>query len=41
MDNFLDEGWFYVKNDLEKREDVKDIIQRPVKPHFSIKGQLL
>jgi hypothetical protein len=21
--------WFYVKNDLVEREDVKDIIQRP------------
>jgi hypothetical protein len=29
--------WFYLKNGLEKREDIKDIIQRPVKPHFGIK----
>lgn len=29
--------WFYVKNDLEKTEDNRDIIQRPIKPHFSIK----
>jgi hypothetical protein len=21
--------WFYVKNDLSEREDVKDVIQRP------------
>jgi hypothetical protein len=23
--------WFYVKNDLVEREDVKDIIQRPIR----------
>jgi hypothetical protein len=22
--------WFYVKNDLKAREDVKDIIMRPI-----------
>jgi hypothetical protein len=33
----LDEKWCYVKNDLEKREDIKRIIQRPVKPKFYIK----
>jgi hypothetical protein len=28
--------WFYVKNDLVEREDVKDIIQRPIQSRFSI-----
>jgi hypothetical protein len=28
--------WFYVKNNLDKREDIKDIIQRPMKPNFGI-----
>jgi hypothetical protein len=26
--------WFYVKNDLSEREDVKGIIQRPIHSHF-------
>jgi hypothetical protein len=29
--------WFYVKNDLVEREDVKDIIQRPIQSHFGIR----
>lgn len=29
--------WFYVKNDLEKREDIRKIIQRPVVSFFGIK----
>jgi hypothetical protein len=29
--------WFYVKNDLSQREDVKGIIQRPIWSHFSIR----
>jgi hypothetical protein len=29
--------WFYVKNDLVEREDVKDIIQRPIQSHISIR----
>ena len=29
--------WFYVKNDLVEREDVKDIIQRPIQSRFSIR----
>jgi hypothetical protein len=28
--------WFYVKNDLVEREDVKDIIQRPIRSHFGV-----
>jgi hypothetical protein len=28
--------WFYVKNDLSKREDVRGIIQRPIWSHFGI-----
>jgi hypothetical protein len=28
--------WFYVKNDLVEREDVKDIIQHPIRSRFSI-----
>jgi hypothetical protein len=30
--------WFYVKNDLVEREDVKDIIQRPIQSLFSIRS---
>jgi hypothetical protein len=26
--------WFYVKNDLVEREDIKEIIQRPIWSHF-------
>jgi hypothetical protein len=29
--------WFYVKNDLSQREDVKEIIQRPIWSRFSIR----
>jgi hypothetical protein len=29
--------WFYVKNDLAEREDIKGIIQRPIWSHFSIR----
>jgi hypothetical protein len=29
--------WFYVQNDLIEREDVKDIIQRPIQSRFSIR----
>jgi hypothetical protein len=29
--------WFYVKNDLSEREDVKGIIQRPIRSHFGIR----
>jgi hypothetical protein len=29
--------WFYVKNDLVKREDIKGIIQHPIWSHFGIK----
>jgi hypothetical protein len=29
--------WFYVKNDLVKREDVKDVIQRPIHSRFGIR----
>jgi hypothetical protein len=29
--------WFYVKNNLNKREDIKIIIQRPIMFCFSIK----
>jgi hypothetical protein len=28
--------WFYVKNDLVEREDVKDVIQCPIQSHFGI-----
>jgi hypothetical protein len=30
--------WFYVKNDLDKREDVKGVIQRPIWSRFSIRS---
>jgi hypothetical protein len=29
--------WFYVKNNLVKREDIKGIIQRPIWSHFGIR----
>jgi hypothetical protein len=29
--------WFYVKNDLSKREDVRGIIQRPMRSRFGIR----
>jgi hypothetical protein len=29
--------WFYVKNDLKAREDIKEIIQRPIWSHFSLR----
>jgi hypothetical protein len=29
--------WFYVKNDLIEREDVKDVIQRPIRSRFHIR----
>jgi hypothetical protein len=31
------EEWFYVKNDLIKREDIKGIIQRPIWSHFGLR----
>jgi hypothetical protein len=30
------EEWFYVKNDLKTREDIKEIIQRPIWSRFSL-----
>jgi hypothetical protein len=29
--------WFYVKNDLVEREDIKGIIQHPIWSHFGIR----
>jgi hypothetical protein len=29
--------WFYVKNDLSKRGDVRGIIQHPIRSHFGIR----
>jgi hypothetical protein len=31
------EEWFYVKNDLIKREDIKEIIQRPIWSRFALR----
>jgi hypothetical protein len=31
------EEWFYVKNDLIVREDIKGIIQRPIWSHFGLR----
>jgi hypothetical protein len=31
------EEWFYVKNDLKAREDIKEIIQRPIWSHFGLR----
>jgi hypothetical protein len=33
----LMEEWFYVKNDLIKREDIKEIIQRPIWSRFGLR----
>jgi hypothetical protein len=33
--------WFYVKNDLSEREDVKGIIQCPIRSHFGIRRPLI
>jgi hypothetical protein len=33
--------WFYVKNDLSEREDVKGIIQRPIRSCFGIRRLLI
>jgi hypothetical protein len=32
------EEWFYVKNDLKKREDIKEIIQRPIWSRFDLRS---
>jgi hypothetical protein len=29
--------WFYIKNDLDQKEDVRGIIQRPIWSRFSIR----
>jgi hypothetical protein len=29
--------WFYVKNDLAEREDIKVVIQRSIQAHFGIR----
>jgi hypothetical protein len=31
--------WFYVKNDLDKREDISDVIQWPIRSRFGIKSE--
>jgi hypothetical protein len=31
------EEWFYVKNDLKKREDIKEVIQRPIWSRFGLR----
>jgi hypothetical protein len=31
------EEWFYVENDLIKREDIKEIIQRPIWSRFGLR----
>jgi hypothetical protein len=31
------EEWFYVKNDLKKREDIKKIIMRTIWSRFSLR----
>jgi hypothetical protein len=31
------EEWFYVKNDLKKRKDIKEIIQRPIWSRFGLR----
>jgi hypothetical protein len=31
------EEWFYVKNDLKEREDIKEIIMRPIWSRFGLR----
>jgi hypothetical protein len=31
------EEWFYVKNDLKAREDIKEVIMRPIWSHFGLR----
>jgi hypothetical protein len=31
------EEWFYVKNDLKEREDIKEIIMRPIWSCFGLR----
>jgi hypothetical protein len=31
------EEWFYVKNDLKTREDIKEIIMRPIWSRFGLR----
>jgi hypothetical protein len=31
------EEWFYVKNDLKAREDIKEVIMRPIWPRFGLR----
>jgi hypothetical protein len=31
------EEWFYVKNDLTAREDIKEVIMRPVWSRFGLR----
>ena len=33
------EEWFYVKNDLKAREDIKEIIMRPIWSRFGLRRQ--
>ena len=35
------EDWFYVKNDLVKREDIKGIIQRPIWSRFGLQRPIV
>jgi hypothetical protein len=31
------EEWFYVKNDLKAREDIKEVIMRPIWSRFGLR----
>jgi hypothetical protein len=33
--------WFYVKNDLDKRSDIRDVIQWPIQSCFEIKWPII
>jgi hypothetical protein len=35
-ENWMEE-WFYVKNDLSAREDIKDVIMRPIWSRFGLR----
>jgi hypothetical protein len=38
MARILDEAVVYVKNNLVEREDVKDVVQRPIQSRFGIRS---
>jgi hypothetical protein len=35
------EEWFYVKNDLKAREDIKEVIMRPIWSRFGLRRPMV